>query len=507
MPVKLLQHVAERCGYSIHRKSSLDVLRSEIKQLKARAERQDALIQTSLINEPPEDMTLGEECAWLRRELRKHEDKEIFYKTTEDYNSFEKMKHIVDRIVDFGNTDFAELSCWIFAASLNNHRVVHQRIDEGSMLWRAVKMSNGPILEVGRAAGGSTLILLGASGDRPVISVDRAPQHANIAQHVFDRDDVAKRLTLHRQTSREPIPETEFGIVFIDADHSYEGVCHDIGTFWNQLKSYDGKPPLAAFHDAADNPITYVEPVKTACEELLAEPGAARIVESWGSMLVLEKTGDIDADKWFAKTHKAYWQQYSGSEQDILEPADLVGSLVAEKPSQQTDLVNLLGEENIDDETWTKCGLSVDTANLNADNPLRHLHETPELGEHSAAKKIQLGVAKFKYSVFLRPDNNPFIRLSVQYPDQSPLAHIDFELAVHSRIAGTFAADGVKLLDAEFNYRNGYFWCSVSVELPSVLDSAIFSINTLNKAGGSSKFKGREEAGLFVNLSSVREIL
>ncbi|MCU1295535.1 MAG: hypothetical protein JWP08_4385 [Bryobacterales bacterium] len=125
--------------------------------------------------------------------------------------------------------------------------MVHQRIDEGSLLWRAVKMSEGPVLEVGRAAGGSTIVLLGASGARPVVNIDRALFHAFIAEDVFQRPDVASRLKLDVQTSGEPIAEVGFGMGFIDADHSYEGICPDIGMFWNKLKSFDGKPPLAAF--------------------------------------------------------------------------------------------------------------------------------------------------------------------------------------------------------------------------------------------------------------------
>ena len=165
----------------------------------------------------------------LQKALQERDNREILYRTTEDYQAHDKMRHIVRRIPDFGHADFAELSCWLFAASLNNHRVVHQRIDEASLLWRAVKMSGGPILEVGRAAGGSTLLLLGASENRPVVSIDRAPFHAFIAEEVFQRPDVAARLKLYVQTSREPIAENEFGMIFIDADHSYEGICHDIG--------------------------------------------------------------------------------------------------------------------------------------------------------------------------------------------------------------------------------------------------------------------------------------
>ena len=81
------------------------------------------------------------------------------YRTDTDEDWDDKVINLITDQEDFGSTDFADLASWIFASSLSNHRVVHQRVDEGATLWRAVKNSDGPILEVGRAAGGSTLIL------------------------------------------------------------------------------------------------------------------------------------------------------------------------------------------------------------------------------------------------------------------------------------------------------------------------------------------------------------
>ena len=106
--------------------------------------------------------------------------------------------------------------------------MIHQRIDEATVLWRSVKRTAGPILEVGRAAGGSTIVILGASGDRTVVSIDRAPTQPEMTKAVFSRPDVQSRLKLYNQSSREEIAEREFGMMFIDGDHSYEGVCHDI---------------------------------------------------------------------------------------------------------------------------------------------------------------------------------------------------------------------------------------------------------------------------------------
>lgn len=503
-------------GLSIHRKVSIERLLRENERLKGHLNTlstnvapQSAPPRSAVVSSQAHtvagDATLWEECERLRTELKKHEDRQIFYLTTEDYNSAHKMRHIVDRIPDFGFADFADLSCWIFAASLNNHRVVHQRIDEGSLLWRAVKMSGGPILEVGRAAGGSTLVLLGASGARPVISIDRAPFHAHIADRVFQRADVARRLTLYRQTSREPIAEKEFGMIFIDADHSFEGVCHDIAMFWNQLKSFDGKPALATFHDAADNPITYVEPVKRACEELVAEPGAARIVESWGSMLVLEKTGDIDADRWFRKEHLAFWGQYATPDHPVLRPAVLRGQIHPTRVSVNTAAKNLLGDESVEHESWVKRGVSVERTQLNDDNPLRLIRDTSETGEHGIEKTIHVGARRINYAVYVRPHRLSAIRVSVRSETGAPLVQVDYELGVRSRIGLFRTADGVTLIDASFDYRNGYFCCNVAIDFGTNIKTATFAVGSLGTNAATS-YQG-EGRGFFHNLSSVREII
>jgi predicted O-methyltransferase YrrM len=514
----LVQSLLHRYGLSLHRKSSIDSLLRENDQLRRKIsllqvpasmqETEPARPKVTRDREPLSASKLAYEYQQLRDELQRHQDRQILYATTEDYHAHDKMRRMVAAIPEFGRVDFAELSCWLFAASLNNHRVVHQRIDEGSLLWRAVKMSGGPILEVGRAAGGSTLVLLGASGARPVVSIDRAPFHAFIAEDVFKRPDVAQRLKLYVQTSREPIAETEFGMLFIDADHSYEGICHDIGTFWNTLKSFDGKPPLAAFHDAADNPITFVEPVKQACEELLAEPGAARVVESWGSMLILEKTGDIGPDRWFKKEHHAFWEQFADSKYPVLKPQLLRGQLRSGFSSPKTLPVNLLGDENVEHSSWVKRGVTIERLQLNEDNPLRLVREIGQPGEHGIEKSAALNLSRFKFSVYLRPHRLKTIRLAVlSERDRSPLASADFELAERSRIVSSFAGDGIEVVDAAFIYRNGYFGCELSVALPAQTESAIFAVSAVGGASGDAVYEGNSERGFFINLCSVRETI
>jgi hypothetical protein len=372
-------------------------------------------------------------------------------------------------------------------------------------------MSGGPILEVGRGLGGSTSLLLGASAERPVVSIDdrEATNHSSIANHIFQRADVAKRLKLYRQTSREPIAEQEFGMLFIDADHSYEGVCHDIGMFWNSLKSFEGKPALAAFHDAAENPISYVESVKQACDELLAESGVARVVDRWGSMLLVEKLRDIDPDAWFRKELSGFWEQYTSTEYPLLKPSVRQGQLHSSRPALVLGEKNSLGGQNIDGDSWIHRGVRIERAPgawLTADNALRLVRETSESGEHGIERSVALGLSRFNFTAFMRPHHLRHLRLSLTGTG-GELAHADFDLNAESRIENVTSGMDVEVLDASFDYRNGCFMCSLAIALTVPTAEVTVAVRSLDASGREASFVGNPDRGFFVNLLSLREVL
>jgi hypothetical protein len=487
-----------RFGLAVHRTSSIERLMRGHERLRAR-------LSDGRSVEPPAparrvfggDDALPAAYAEVREALDWYEERQNFFRVTEDYDARAKEQRIVDGIADFGQSDFADLACWIFASALANHRVVHQRIDETTTLWRAVKHSGGPILEVGRAAGGSTIAILGASGDRQVVSIDRGPFHAQMAERIFSRPDVRRRLKLYTQSSREPIAENEFGMIFIDADHSYEGVCHDIATFWNSLKSFDGKPPMAVFHDAASNPITFVKPVKRACDELLAEPGVASVVESWGSMLALEKRADIDADRWYAKEDKEFWTQFAT--EFAIPPA-------ARRPAVHKAAVNFINQEGLDDPSWIKDGITVDRVYAETDNPVRFVREASSAGRHAIEKTVDAGPARLGLTAFVRPVQLRRLRLAIYDSARRRLAHADFEFGAASRMLDA-NADGVgNILDTGFRYGNGFFRCELAAAFAPAVASVIVAVEALGPTGEST-YPGDPERGFLMNLASLREVL
>ena len=510
--ISAARSVLERFGLSLHRKASIDRLYRELERLR----RGDGAQFAS--PEPPPALAFeinanGEtrrhpDYDKVRAALDWYEQRRNLFVTTEDYDARSKQKQIVDGIAEFGQSDFADLACWLFASSLANHRVLHQRIDEGTALWRAVKASGGPILEVGRAAGGSTVTILGASGDRPVVSIDRAPVHAEMAAHVFSRPDVRRRLTLYTQSSRETIAEDTFGMIFIDADHTYEGICHDIASFWNSLKSFDEKPPIAVFHDAADNPIAFVKPVKRACDELVAERGVAKIIGSWGSMLALEKSGDIDTDRWYAKEDRDFWRRFANSSYPVLAPTRGRGRLRSEGTPHvivKHGVANILGEENINDPAWMKTGVEVETIYSEADNPTRFIRELPVAGSHGIEKSLMRELSRFRLTAFVRPVRSKTVRFSIFDAAHVSLAEVDFELTNSSRIMDPQMQANVEILDAGFLYGNGFFRCELAVSMPASVAAASIGITVLDDVG-APEHDGNPERGFLLNLASIREL-
>jgi len=169
------------------------------------------------------------------------------------------------------------------------------------MLWRAVRASEGPILEIGRRHGGSTVLLAAAGGDRTVTSIDLAPAHNPACDVAFQKinEQTPGRLKLIIGNSRQTLPAETFGFVFIDGDHSYQGVRADVVAHWNSLKAVGAAPGFAVFHDAVPNDglahtgqPNHHEGVRRVCDELIAA-GCAERVASAGSSLWLRKLTDL----------------------------------------------------------------------------------------------------------------------------------------------------------------------------------------------------------------------
>jgi predicted O-methyltransferase YrrM len=147
---------------------------------------------------------------------------------------------------------FHELA-WLFQCDSRNRGIIRQGFDEAALLWKTVKATGGDILEIGRNQGGSTALLAAAGIDRAVYSIDvRDRTHAAV-RDFLEQPQIKPRVHLLLADSRQALPGRTFGLLFIDGDHSFEGVLADTMAHWNRLRDAGTFPALAAFHDAVPN--------------------------------------------------------------------------------------------------------------------------------------------------------------------------------------------------------------------------------------------------------------
>ena len=407
---------------------------------------------------------------------------------------------------DFGDSDFSDLA-WLFKSEQANFYVIHQRFSEAALPWRGVRMSAGPILEIGRAAGGTTVLLLGGSGTRPVVSIDLAGIHHPHSDEVFARPDVARRLRLYDQSSREPIEESAFGFLFVDGDHSYDGVCTDIANYWNALASFDCRPAYCYCHDAGAGESLQVASVKAAVDELIAEPGACRVVDTAGSAVLLEKTGEIDAARWKRKIDSGFWAALTDDALDEFE-GDGTWTRVVPPLHAALDEENLIRAQELVDDRWNKIGISFGKAGSHVwgdDNRIYYIAELNETGEHFIEYQADAPAAAIAVSAFLRPANRCAARLCVVGQDGAPLAYETFRFLGDRGILAGDAVDGAGVLGSRMEYATGFFGCHMMVRLPTEQPPRL-RIQLLGQ-DMAAVYPGREGYGaLYLNSVSMRRI-
>ena len=227
-----------------------------------------------------------------------------------------------------GREGFEDLT-WLFTCDSRNRGLIRQGFNEAALLWKAVNATSGNLLEIGRNLGGSTVLLAAASGNREIYSIDNRSNEDRVCKNYLEQSLNRGRVHLLVADSRSSLPNLSFGFLFIDGDHTFEGVLADVVAHWNALVAEDEKPALAAFHDAlpndnfkwrdADRKLkrflirlknkcrkkqkpeiarAYEPGVLKICDELIRQGLAAK----WGaagSMLVLRKLADLPTD--FAK--------------------------------------------------------------------------------------------------------------------------------------------------------------------------------------------------------------
>lgn len=153
---------------------------------------------------------------------------------------------------------------------------------EAKLLWKSVEMTDGPILEIGRARGGSTVLINNAcEGKRDIYSVDLKDNLHSKCREVLEN---LPNVHLIIGNSRKSLDIGSYGLILIDGDHSYEGVVRDTEAHWNQANS------LVLYHDTN---------LKTVNRHVnyMVDMGYAEVIDVCGKMTLVKKICNLTDNK------------------------------------------------------------------------------------------------------------------------------------------------------------------------------------------------------------------
>jgi predicted O-methyltransferase YrrM len=140
---------------------------------------------------------------------------------------------------------------FMFSSNQLNHGVASLQLDEAALLYGLARdVETGPIAEIGRFRGGSTVVFTSALPEGAELWSYDLSEHFD-----SELDDALRRLGLRHKVhlivgdSRtvEPPPDP-LELLFIDGDHSYEGAKADFER-WQAFVRPGGH---VLFHDAVD---------------------------------------------------------------------------------------------------------------------------------------------------------------------------------------------------------------------------------------------------------------
>lgn len=143
---------------------------------------------------------------------------------------------------------------YLFACHQANRGIIAQDFDEAAYIWKIItEKQPGEIFEIGRWLGGSTVLLCAAASQYEggtVISVDLKTKEPHYAKDSIIKKHLQKlglsNYKLYVASSFDFNPGCKMDFVFIDGDHSYEGVKKD----FNNIEKYLSVGADILFHDS-----------------------------------------------------------------------------------------------------------------------------------------------------------------------------------------------------------------------------------------------------------------
>jgi predicted O-methyltransferase YrrM len=139
---------------------------------------------------------------------------------------------------------------WLLVSNSTNRGLLRMGFDEAAFLFRLVRSQPGAqVLEIGRYYGGSAFLFAVASDHNSMVtSIDIAPQNDELFKIALTKSGLAHKVQLLVADSCSGEARVNFyDLIFVDGDHSYEGVLKDY-EYWRKAVKPGG---CLAFHNAA----------------------------------------------------------------------------------------------------------------------------------------------------------------------------------------------------------------------------------------------------------------
>jgi len=139
---------------------------------------------------------------------------------------------------------------WMLVSNSTNKGLLLLEFDEAALLFRLARSKPAAqIVEIGRFCGGSAFLFAVASDqDSMVTSIDIAPQNDELLQIALKKSGLAHKVHLLVGDSHDSEAKVDFyDLIFVDGDHSYEGVLKDY-EHWKKAVKPGG---YLVFHNAA----------------------------------------------------------------------------------------------------------------------------------------------------------------------------------------------------------------------------------------------------------------
>ena len=182
---------------------------------------------------------------------------------------------------------------WLFHVGPSNRGIIRLDFDEARLLYKYCRtIREGHVLEIGRFNGGSTLLIACGIGlSAHLTSIDRSPKNDDELLNVLCKFNCDEKVTLVNADANTVNSQEKYRLIFIDGDHTYEGIKNDFNKWKTQLE----KNAYIVFHDAAQtrwNSTTLKDCSRFVKEILQNWAVDYKLIDQAGSLAIVQFIGN-----------------------------------------------------------------------------------------------------------------------------------------------------------------------------------------------------------------------